>query len=504
MITIEVKNPIYSICRDIKEIKDCLKYESEYWKQGPFCHKRMAAEAYLCEQRKGARNGEFLTGLIPHIEKYCNDKSIPYQIIQSKDNPIKLRKPSLPGIIFRDDQWDLIGCIRNNLRGVVVSPTGSGKTVLAAAVISMIPHESSAVFIVHTSSLFTQSIKEFQGWFGEANVGWLGDTDFNLSEFRKINVMMVQSVNNLLTDKKRKPPKPRKQKEGAKPPSARELERRRKEAEKRVETRLYQRGIVEEILGDCDALITDEVHHVTGEEGHYRKVFENCFAPVRIGMTATELKRGKAALVCEGLVGPIIGKFELQEGIAKGILAMPKLKLIPVPINPEINRMKTYKTIYRQGIVLNKARNRLIAKEIAAQVADGKSVLVMIQDVSFGHAEQIIDIAKSVYGIDVAYVEGATGNKEREKIKQGLESKQIMAAIATAVWREAINIKSLDCVINACGGKSEIMTLQAIGRGLRTTDGKTELILVDLLDPYDYVAQHTIQRLKIYVDNKWL
>jgi superfamily II DNA or RNA helicase len=166
--------------------------------------------------------------------------------------------------------------------------------------------------------------------------------------------------------------------------------------------------------------------------------------------------------------------------------------------------MRKYRDVYSEGIINNKQRNRLIAKEINDQNKQGKSVLVMVVDVVNGHAEQIATIAKEVYGIKTEIVKGATQSDLREGIKGRLERKESLAVIATVVWREGINIKSLDCVINACGGKSEIVTLQAIGRGLRTTEGKTDLTVVDFLDPYDYLAQHTIQRISIYAKNGWI
>jgi len=128
----------------------------------------------------------------------------------------------------------------------------------------------------------------------------------------------------------------------------------------------------------------------------------------------------------------------------------------------------------------------------------------MIQDVEHGQGEQIMEIAKEVYGIDMKFVQGSTEGDIREKIKKELESKETMAVITTSVWFEGINIKSIDVIILAYGGKSDIRTLQALGRGLRTTETKKEILLVDFLDNYPYLAQHTLSRLKIYCDNGWL
>ena len=72
------------------------------------------------------------------------------------------------------------------------------------------------------------------------------------------------------------------------------------------------------------------------------------------------------------------------------------------------------------------------------------------------------------------------------------------------VWKEGVDIPSLDCVINAAGGKSEIGTLQAIGRGLTKIEGKDETEIIDFLDPYKFLAQHAIMRLQIYIKQGWL
>ena len=53
-----------------------------------------------------------------------------------------------------------------------------------------------------------------------------------------------------------------------------------------------------------------------------------------------------------------------------------------------------------------------------------------------------------------------------------LKSGKIQCVIATVSWVEGVDIPNLTCVINAGGGKSEIQTLQKIGRGLRKTETK--------------------------------
>lgn len=486
MIDIQILDPVYSECSNIHSIISCLKYESVYWKQGPHSKKRVTASAYLCNHHSARSSGSFLTGLIPRIKDYCQRNNIEINIDKSKLETINLSNPSLPGISLREDQYARLAEIREKKRGIIKSPTGSGKTVMAGALISMMPAKAKILFVVHTVSLFSQSIEEMKKWFGE-DVGQIGDKQFNP---KRINVIIAQTANNIL---------------------------------KTTADPRHNEFIG--LLTDADAIIIDECHHITQETGIYGSLIKNCLAPIRIGFTATPLPEGegKAALVCEGYLGPIIGEFSMSEGIEKGILAKPRIKLIPVPTNNSIAMINKYQDhtsypspessrqdpvtvpgIKTAGIITNKQRNRLIAKEAKLQNDNGKSVLIMIQDIEHRHGEEIAEIGRAVYGIEMKIIQGKTDSQSREEIKKMLETKEAMTVISTSVWREGINIRSLDCVINACGGKAEIMTLQAIGRGLRTTDTKKELLIVDLLDPYKYLAQHTIERLKIYVENGWL
>ncbi len=52
----------------------------------------------------------------------------------------------------------------------------------------------------------------------------------------------------------------------------------------------------------------------------------------------------------------------------------------------------------------------------------------------------------------------------RDTIQMDLNSKKLMGVVCTTAWKEGINIPSLDVIINAAGGKSEIATLQNLGR----------------------------------------
>ncbi len=213
-------------------------------------------------------------------------------------------------------------------------------------------------------------------------------------------------------------------------------------------------------------------------------------------------KKKEALLSIEGTLGPVIGQLGMDEGIELGIVAKPFITLIPVPMTNKIVSLTKYKDIYRKGIVENRPRNRLIVSNTFTRVKQDKTMLILVKEVD--HGEILKELAKTLFDLDCTYIQGSTNDTVREEVRIAFSEKKIKVVISTVIWKEGIDIPSLNCVNNASGGKSEIGTLQAIGRGLRVTDEKDEVEIIDYLDPYKFLAQHTVMRLQIYSKCGWL
>ena len=61
-----------------------------------------------------------------------------------------------------------------------------------------------------------------------------------------------------------------------------------------------------------------------------------------------------------------------------------------------------------------------------------------------------------------------------------------------------VNIDEITHFINARGLKSEIATIQALGRSLRKHESKTKVIVHDFLDKVKYLKEHSTQRRRHY------
>ncbi|KKN67717.1 hypothetical protein LCGC14_0458650 [marine sediment metagenome] len=442
----------------IPHIRPCLKYKSVYWRQDPFRRERKTADAFFIVY------GKFLAGLLPKVIDHLQSKNIDFEIkgrfkniIPTKD-PKDFFKPLLKKG-FRKNQVDLqINLINKAIekqRGIVLAPTAFGKSIVFFGLLSTFP-KSKILILCHSIDIVNQIYddlivynKEFDDCcvLGGGKKDWKG---------HRIVVSTIQTFVKFNPD---------------------------------------------DYCEYFDVTIIDEVHHVNNRKSQYGQVMQSNLSPMRIGFTATLPKEKEKLLSLEGLLGPVIGEVTIKEASEKGIIAKPKIKLIPVPYNINIAQFKSYKDLYKHGIVENRARNKLIAWEARELSNKGKTVLIMIKEIK--HGEFIQSIGKDIFGLDMVFVQGSTEGETRTEIKRLLDDKKIKVVISSSVWKEGVNIPTLSAIINGMGGMSSIQTVQVIGRGLRIAEGKDSVIIIDFLDQYKYLAEHAIKRITIYAENGW-
>jgi superfamily II DNA or RNA helicase len=137
--------------------------------------------------------------------------------------------------------------------------------------------------------------------------------------------------------------------------------------------------------------------------------------------------------------------------------------------------------------------------------------LVLFQYVE-KHGNLLYEIIKEKAGENrkVFYVYGGTNVELREQVRAIVETEKDAIIVASyGVYSTGVNIKNLHNIIFAHPGKSKIRVLQSIGRGLRTSEGKTKATLYDLVDDLSYKAhknfahKHFLERYKYYREEKF-
>ena len=438
----------------IIDIRELFSYERKFMRYDPQAH-RNVLKVYRASLLK-SQGGLFFTGLVPRAVDFLRSKKYEVKVIDQSE---KIKATNLPTIKIPADKkknWDVqLPAIKTFLktgRGVILAPTGIGKTVIASAVISCYKNKRT-LFLVHTKTLVRQTAKEFMRFLDLKDICLIGEGQKKISG--NIVVGTIQTFSKL-------------------------------------DPEIY--------IDYFDIVIVDEVHHFSSD---YEKTVASIMAPVRLGLTATMPKENpQRMLTIEGLIGPVDSEITVQDGVESALLAKPKIKLLKTNYRSDIRELRKYPDVYNAGIVENKERNQQIAQVTQTYLKLKLTVLIIVTNIEHGkNIQKELNRLK----LDAPFIQGSTKSDEREELRNRFDKKLDKVVIASVVWKEGVNIPSLGVIINAAGGKSEIPTLQAVGRGLRRTKDKDEIIVVDFFDPsHPMLISHFGHRITTYMTQNWM
>lgn len=98
--------------------------------------------------------------------------------------------------------------------------------------------------------------------------------------------------------------------------------------------------------------------------------------------------------------------------------------------------------------------------------------------VSKKHSQILVDQFLSI-GVPAAHVDDATGDEDRARIFEQLRRGELLVVSNVGIVTEGFDAPAVEACILARATKSERLYLQAVGRALRATDGKSKAIVLD-------------------------
>ena len=139
-----------------------------YWDQGV---ERMKS-ILDCRGSNGCR---FPVGLYPYVYKKLkiNGHLVLYKPLTYPKINYKL-KTFLPKIEFENYQNKMLSPIGIKNRGIIVGPTGSGKTVVMGGIIDKL-NTPKTIIITPTKQILNQTYDHFLNWFPNHKIGKIGD-----------------------------------------------------------------------------------------------------------------------------------------------------------------------------------------------------------------------------------------------------------------------------------------------------------------------------------------
>ena len=228
-------------------------------------------------------------------------------------------------------------------------------------------------------------------------------------------------------------------------------------------------------------------------------------AEYRFGATGTLDGTQTHKLVLEGLFGKVFDVTTTKKLQDDNTLAALDILILNLKHDEQIRKEWSKKTYQEEieYIVKNEARNRFISNLALDQKGN---TLILFQLVE-KHGAPLYDLIRSgsAENRKVFFVHGGIDTDDREAIRAIVEKQKdaiIVASLGT--FSTGINIRNLHNIIFASPSKSQIRVLQSIGRGLRKSDDGSVTKLFDIVDDltykqrYNFAFLHGAERFKIY------
>ena len=434
----------------LQRVDKALSFKKTIWiRQYGKVRPKIVQESYFYKKKEMTDKGMkfsyyFFSGFLPRVLKiFPKIKIIKKQFYI----PVK-KKPKLYNIQFRDYQKQAFRKAFFKRNGIIHHPTGTGKGIILLGLASGII--GNVLILCHSIDIVKQI-------YNDALKDRLEDPFLLAGGEKELNhrhKLVIASINT------------------------------------------FKNRISEHDYNFYDAVIVDECHRISNT---YAKVLSKINAPIRIGLTATVPTSQDRKMLIEGLIGKVIDTLTPKQAANKKILSIAHVKIIPLKQHifskAYKSTTKNYTSIYAANIVHNRARNELIVKSAMELNKKDKSCLILVKNIR--HGENIQRIFKE-NGQNIHFMQGSSKSNTRILAKENLSQKGIKTLIATVIFLTGVNIPSLDCIIFALGDKSEIRTIQAVGRCLRKTTTKEKALIIDFLDQGKYINNHSKNRIRTY------
>ena len=335
--------------------------------------------------------------------------------------------------------------VRGYYRNLVVAATGTGKTVISALDYKRFCKQNPdkpcrLLFVAHREEILAQSIYTFRAVLKDANFG-----EMFVGKYKP------DSIDNLFIS---------------------------------IQT-FNSQDFTEKTTADFyDYIIVDEFHHAAAPT--YQKLLEYYKPKILLGLTATpERMDGKSVL--KYFNNRIAAEIRLPEAIDRKLLC--PFQYFGVTDTVDLDSLKWTVGGYDKG-ELSKiytfsgmAANRradLIINSLLKYVTDIDAVKGLGFCVSIEHAE-FMNRYFNEHGISSMYLTGASPDEERKSAKESLVSGKVRFIFVVDIYNEGVDIPEVNTVLFLRPTESLTVFLQQLGRGLRLSEDKECLTVLDFI-----------------------
>jgi len=290
------------------------------------------------------RYGNFPTGLLYLVDQFLIDQGIELSTREDARSPLLQSRVYLSTLKLPyepyPEQVEAAKAAFKHKRGIIVAPTGVGKSVIAALIVQFL--HVRTLIIVPSLELKRQLTKSLSEYFSPEEVGGLGST------------IAIENVDALDTN---------------------------------------------QLLEGYDCIIIDEFHHSAAAT--YQKLNKNAWKKIfyRFGLTATPFRSQESErLLLESVLSNVVYRIEYQDAVKKGYIVPIEAYYLEIP--KQVVDGYTWREVYKELVTKNEVRNKIISELIRRIYEFKGKTLCLVKEIEHGKAIAQITGAGFAYGQD--------------------------------------------------------------------------------------------------------
>ncbi|MGW1723140.1 DUF3427 domain-containing protein [Streptomyces sp. NPDC002306] len=334
--------------------------------------------------------------------------------------------------------------IRGRNRNLLVAATGTGKTVMAALDYRSLRKtlgegNPRLLFVAHRKEILKQSLRTYREVLDDASFGELlyGGEDPNKWDhvFASVQSLNVRRLEQLASD-------------------------------------------------HFDIIVIDEFHHATAAT--YRRVIDHFEPKELLGLTATPERMDGLNVQDEFFDGRIAAEMRLWEALENDLLC--PFHYFGIPDGTDLTNVGWQKGAYADRdldnlYTGNHARARIVVKQIRDKVSNPGGMRALGFCVTKAHAHFMAEFFRAA-GFQAMALDSDSPAGVRAQALTDLRDRKLQVIFSVDLFNEGLDIPDVDTLLLLRPTNSATIFLQQLGRGLRRTEAKPVLTVLD------FIGQH--------------
>lgn len=235
-----------------------------------------------------------------------------------------------------------------------------------------------------------------------------------------------------------------------------------------------------------DVVIVDEAHHALAHG--FRTCLDHLKPKFLIGMTATPWRGDGQSLNL--VFGAPVAKVSLVDGMAMGYLSKVDYRILCDNVDWDNMQSLSKKKLSIKD--LNKRlflpqRDEAVIAEIQKTVSQIQNPKIAVFSPSIEHAKRFAEMM-SASGIPCVSL-SCSDKAERRKRLLSFSSGAVMALTAVDIMNEGIDIPDVNMLVFLRATHSRRIFVQQLGRGLRLSEGKEKVVVLDFVSDIRRMAE---------------